>query len=531
MEITVERLDLRHALDMIIAAVPRRPNIPLLGHISFLGMVGHGLWLSATDLRVYANINCRADIDTAGTCAVPADKLSGIVNGIDSEVISMTLTDDMTMEIVGGSRRYTVSCLSANDFPVFPLVPKNGLQLERGILPDLLTSVWHAASQDEKKPHLCGVHVLSENSRFTAAATDGHRLAIASRDIPDLGEDITPVTIPMAACKLVSGVNAAIDYKGDDVGNAIHMNGAGLEMAFRLLEGDFPAFRRVIPGNLESAFTVSARELAGAIEACGVMIEGLSKAVNLTMADDTLTVSALSPVGIATATVPAMGDPGLEVTVNSRYLLQSIKSMGGEIFVKYKDAVSPLMLIPVDHGPWDERIEILMPLRKESMLAPDPAPVVNKKDPSYDRFIQQGFSRDEAKLLHAGLSLVRYNREAKTIDLISSGEDSEKGVVAWLKHESSPFATYSAAERELKSILSEKGTIEVTLEGQVTGHKESELEAAGFGLYRVEGIVPGHGTPRIKIWPNWCTWNKYNSPSECKAAWDELMKDEKALQG
>ena len=440
----------------------------------------------------------------------------------------------MTMEIAGSTRKYTVACLDAEDFPVFPGKAKVKLQMPRGILPDYIAAVSHAACVNETKPNLCGIHIISEGNRLTAAATDGHRLAIASREIQDIDREIIQgVTLPSQACKLILGINSAIDYRPSADGNALHLDGGGLGLSIRLLEGTFPTYRNVIPGNLDSAFTVASADLVAAIEACGVMIEGESKTVRISMSEETLIVSALSSLGIASATIPALGDPGLNVTVNSRFLLQAIKSLGGEIFVKYKDSLSPLMLIPVDHGPWDERIEILMPLRDWSVAAdstPDPpSNSAGERALSLNSYTQLGFSRDEAKLLLAEFTLVRYDREEKVIYFAEPDGDHSY----WNRHVMSPFATYAAAERELKSLLSMLGYIEVTIEGLVNlGHKNRELSDAGFDLYRSEGIMPGHGSPRIKcLSKNWGTWQKYETGEEVQAAWDELMKNEKALQG
>lgn len=370
MEITVNRLDIKSAIERIIAAVPRKANTPILSHIQIVATKGGGVRLDATDLRVHASIECRAAVETPGTCAVPADKLHGIVGSVDSEDITISLAENMTMEITGEARKYSVSCLDAAEFPVFPNKPEVTLQLSRGILPDCIAAVGHASGVDETRSHLCGIHIITPGGRatggdrITAVATDGHRLAIASREIPALDGEISQgITIPSQACKLITGINAIIDYRPTADGNTILLDGGGLGLSVRLLEGKFPSFRDVIPTYLEKNFVVAAADLVAAIEACGVMIEDMVKSVKLTMADDQLTVSALSTVGIATATIPAMGDSGLEMKLNSKYLLQAVKSLGGEIFVKYQDAFSPIMLIPVDHGYWDERIEILMPLR------------------------------------------------------------------------------------------------------------------------------------------------------------------------
>lgn len=368
MEITVNRQDIKNAVERIIAAVPRKASNQILSHIQVVAVAGSGLRLFATDLRVHATIECRADVAEGRACAIPADKLHGIIDSVGAENLSMVLADNMTLRIAGDTRHYTVSCLGADEFPDYPNKPgSEHLRLGNGILPDLIAAVDHASSRDERKTHLCGVHIVTEGDRLTAAATDGHRLALASIGASGLDGAISPgITIPAQACKLVSGSNAAIDYRMSEDGNTVHLDGGGLGLAVRLLEGEFPAFRRVVPGYLDSAFTVTASDFAAAVEACGVMIEGESRSVRLTMADETLTVSALSLAGVASATIPALGDPGLDVHVNSRFLLQCIKSLGGEIFIKYRDALSPIMLIPVDHGKWDERLEILMPLRDGS---------------------------------------------------------------------------------------------------------------------------------------------------------------------
>ncbi len=138
------------------------------------------------------------------------------------------------------------------------------------------------------------------------------------------------------------------------------------------------------------------------------------------------------------------------------------------------------------------------------------------------------FTSDESKLLAAGYVLVKYNRELKTIQ--QTYIPPKKG---WAP--SVTFGTYAAAERTLKEALAAENVVEVSLEGKVNMSTcRNKLRDAGFDFYRSEGIIPGHGhdVPRIKQASlNWGTWAKYETPEELQAAWDELMKDGKALQG
>jgi len=162
----------------------------------------------------------------------------------------------------------------------------------------------------------------------------------------------------------------------------------------------------------------------------------------------------------------------------------------------------------------------------EQTLAPEPQSALS----GVDGFRSQGFTLDEAKLLHAGFSLVRFNREKKTVEYAGMFSGPEWNLTA-----GSPYATYTQAERELQSFfagMKQWNPVKVSLQGNAYCGNNAELAKAGFVFYRQEGVMPGHGTPRIKSSDkNWGTWRKYETGAEVLAAWAELMKDEKALEG
>lgn len=131
------------------------------------------------------------------------------------------------------------------------------------------------------------------------------------------------------------------------------------------------------------------------------------------------------------------------------------------------------------------------------------------------------YTRDQAKVLAAGFGLILYIREKKEIH-----KTCQNPMLGWYLVR--VHKTYAEAERTLKA--ERKGFIETRENGSIV--LCAALSAAGFEFYRSEGIMKGHGTPRIKIWPGWRTWKKFETGRECKAAWDGLMKtDMKALEG
>jgi hypothetical protein len=169
---------------------------------------------------------------------------------------------------------------------------------------------------------------------------------------------------------------------------------------------------------------------------------------------------------------------------------------------------------------------------------PTPANPVNS-------LMEKGFSRDEAKILLAGFDLLRYDKEVKTVWVAESqitwdsnekgwAVDPEKEEPRWYKTGKSPYKTFAEAERAVKTIIDDAATIEVNKLGIVDNGAGRKLlkESEGFEFYRSEGIIPGHGTPRIKnMGTNWGNWKKFETGEECQKAWDELMLTDKALQG
>lgn len=168
---------------------------------------------------------------------------------------------------------------------------------------------------------------------------------------------------------------------------------------------------------------------------------------------------------------------------------------------------------------------------KLAQTGPEPASIkgreVDETAATFKKLSKKGYSVDEAKALLAGFSLVRYVRQKKEIH-----RTCRDPLLGW--YLCGLYPTFSKAEQILKEQLEVDDTIEAMEDGTVSmrGNSLKRLCSAGFKFYRSEGITPGHGTPRIKISPNWCTWQKFDTGMECQKAWAKLMKtDMKALIG
>lgn len=365
---------LADTLGRVLGAVDKRSTLPVLSHVLVNVYLRGAVSFTATDLDLRVTAECRASVPSGGgSVCVPADLLKGALGAIAGEVV-IELQSDLRLVIDGGGCRFELTCLAADEFPAGTLDWQAPVcRFEPGVLPKMLRAVSHAVSGDESKYHLAGVYLCCDQDRLTSVATDGHRLALAGLDIQQYIPE--GVIIPTKAVRLLSAWECGIEFAFGVPGkndNSILFDADGFELIVRKVDGQFPAYRRVIPDDLPEHFTVVSGGLADAIEDCAVVNTERSGAVTLACPEENmgeaLNISALGPCGVATASVPCVGGVGYRTTANARYLVQALRALGGEVFIKHGGTKPSILMFPVDNVDgdgigFDERLEVVMPMR------------------------------------------------------------------------------------------------------------------------------------------------------------------------
>lgn len=364
MELTVSRAELLDGLDRVLGAVEKRSTLPLLSHVLFKVFLSR-IEIAATDLQVYVDtIIHEVSVDLGGNVAVPAERFRAAVDR-SAEKITITLDEKLVLHLVSDGRLFDLPCLDPADFPApFETAYVAPFNLDYGVLPGIVKSLRHAVCSNETKSHLSGIHLSFKDKAVTAAATDGHRLSIAVRDFAGPYNPRFAFTLPTKACTIVSGCNSQIEVSYPESGGLVEFGLPKSNIGVRLLEGEFPEYRKIIPADLPFGITVNTTALVEALESCGVMGDGSEKSVLLDTVGNDLVLTTLGTGGTAKAIIPFMGDKIEQVRMNSKYLLQAARALGGEeIFLKTGGASRPVVLVPVDHGQWTERLEVIMPMR------------------------------------------------------------------------------------------------------------------------------------------------------------------------
>lgn len=361
-------------IDHVVGAVDRRSTMQILSHVKVDFLRRGAAVITASDLEVFSSSECEVELgeyDGKAVC-VPGVPLRDALKAMSVDEVGVIINDDRSkIEINGGGTGYEFVCLPAAEFLNMPEPEGDDvITFAPRQLPRQLQAVRHAAAGPDGRPNLAAVHLVAEGKQLTAVATDGHRMSIAAIsgmpgfNIAKAAIDRMSVTLSTKACGLIASLVGTIEFTKLD-NNSVHFLAPGTAVSAAILQGGYPDFRSVIPTDHPNMINVDRQALIDALEACGAVADSRGQSVTLQDKGGMLSVAAIGQVGVVNVSLPMQGDPGLDIIVSARYLVQALKALdGGEVFLKFNDSLSPLLLYPSDYGSWDERFELIVPIRK-----------------------------------------------------------------------------------------------------------------------------------------------------------------------
>lgn len=363
MEVHVDRDAFSRGLQMVQNIVEPRQTLPILANI-LLHAEGEALTVTATDLEVGARVSMPAKVLGPGAITLPARKLGEIVKELPSMPLAFRVQENAWVAIRCAGAAYRLVGLSPEDFPpVTEGTTSAWVRLDGKVFRDMLAQTSFAMSHDESRYALNGVLLVLGDTEVRVVATDGHRLALATRAVASGGVHATGI-VPRKAVHEVERILGA----GEDVHIAISENQFLLRMpnvlvVARLIEGTFPNFDQVIPRGHPHRLAVGRDALSAALRRVSVLSEERTRPVKLTMGQGVLRMSAYHPdFGEAEESIE-VDYQAEEVSIgfNSRYLLDALGAQGTEqAMFEFKDGLSPgVIRSREDEG----SICVIMPMR------------------------------------------------------------------------------------------------------------------------------------------------------------------------
>ena len=366
---------LREAARHIAAVAHARDGAPVLAG-TLITSGPSTMTLTATDLD--SELSCQLDLAESGTgtamrLVVNAATLDKILAKLPKDgQVRLCESGNTAMQIDCGAASFDLPVLPADDFPMISACEWDAqFEISRGDLIALLSAVRFAVSTEETRYYLNGIffQAISEGleaGRLLGAATDGHRLAQYHVPLPEGAEDMPDCILHRRMVAILERLLDSATVPMVDVAvstSRMRFDIGAVTLVTRLIDGQFPDHRRVIPSANDKALWLNPKDMIAAIERVTTVAEGKTRAVKMTLSGKVMTLEASSPErGTAREemAVNYSGDP-MSVGFNGGYLTEVLRHLTADpVLVKLNDPAGPAMFVDSEDS---QRLYVIMPVR------------------------------------------------------------------------------------------------------------------------------------------------------------------------
>jgi DNA polymerase-3 subunit beta len=369
MELVVRKNDLLRELQLFQGIVERKNTIPILANV-LMDARGQEVRFLATDLEVGLRSRCEASVSKPGTITLPAKKFYEIVKSLPETDIR--IADDKSGVKVAADRFDSrMQTLPKDDFPS---LPEGGTAptavLPRAALKEMIAKTQFAITGEDTRFFLNGALFVLRPDSMSLVATDGHRLALVSaprdgkgRKDGDEVRAILPKKTLGELAKLLSEGEGDISYERGE--NHMFFQVGDRVLISRMIDGQFPAYERVIPKGNDKHIEFERDRLTNAVKRVALLSNERSRSVKFQIDNGKVDVTSSSPdIGEAKETLPVdYAGPALQICFNAQYVLDFLGAVSNDLVgLDLKDEVSQAVMTPVGAEGY-EYTYVIMPMR------------------------------------------------------------------------------------------------------------------------------------------------------------------------
>ncbi len=362
MKFQIEKDVFQDALNQVQHVVSARTTLPILSNV-LIEANDDGLQLSTTDLDVTITMKVEADVSRQGATTMPARRLASIVRELPTSDIDFEVNDDNAATVKSGPSFFKILGLPSSEFPTIgEFGEAKEFTIDQKLLKEALRKTSYAISTDETRYVLNGVNCLIGEGMLTLVATDGRRLAMVEQDLEFPAGNETGVIIPT---KAVNELQRLLNDSGElkvsltDSQASFELNDSHL--ITKLIEGNYPNFRQVIPGEANHRVTIEREVLLNAVKRVSLLVNEKTNSIKFSFDDHRLAISANSPeIGEAEEIIDVKYDgPKLTVAFNPEFVMAPLRNLDqDEVYVDLIDESSP-GVIKID----EPFLYVIMPMR------------------------------------------------------------------------------------------------------------------------------------------------------------------------
>ncbi len=369
MELVVRKNDLLRELQLFQGIVERKNTIPILANV-LMEAKGEEVRFLATDLEVALRSSCAAAVAKSGSLTLPAKKFYEIIKSLPETDIRIA-EDKGGVKVAADRFDSRMQTLPREDFPTLPEASGSPTAtLPRAGIKEMVSKTQFAITGEDTRYFLNGALFVLRPDSLSLVATDGHRLALVT--VPREGKvKKEPEEIKAILPKKTLGELARLLAEGDDDiryergENHLFFEVGGRLLISRMIDGQFPAYERVIPKGNDKHIEFERDRLTNAVKRVALLSNERSRAVKFQIEQGKVDVTSSSPdLGEARETLPVeYSGAAMQICFNAQYVLDFLSAVTTDVVaLDLKDEVSQAVMKPVGAEGYDYTY-VIMPMR------------------------------------------------------------------------------------------------------------------------------------------------------------------------
>ncbi len=372
MKVSVLQENLAHGLGTVARGVATRSTLPILANVLLRSDAGR-LKLTTTNLEIGVNAWIGAKVEDEGSITVPAKLFGDFVNSLPPGQVDLSLNiRTKTLHVASASYEANIKGIDAEEFPPIPTVPdKPTTRITQSVLRRMVNEVAFVAATDDSRPVLTGVLTRFEGDELTLVAADPYRLGIRRGALLEKVDPPIEVIIPARSlfelARVLGDDDAPVDVAVTQNKSQVIFHAVDVDLVTRLIEGQFPNYRQVIPTSYTTRVVVEREELLKATKLASYFARDAANIVRLQVSPHDggapLVVTAnAADVGDNVSRVEASVEGnGMQIAFNARFLAEALASLAApEVALELGGALAPGVLKIVGE---DSYLHVVMPLR------------------------------------------------------------------------------------------------------------------------------------------------------------------------
>jgi DNA polymerase-3 subunit beta len=371
MELVVRKTDLLRELQLFQGIVERKNTIPILANV-LLEAKGDEVRMLATDLEVGLRSRCPASVAKSGSLTLPAKKLYEIVKALPETDVRIE-EDKNGVKVAAERFESRMQTLPRDDFPTLPESSGNfSAKLSRDVVKQMVSKTQFAITGEDTRYFLNGALFILRPDSMTLVSTDGHRLALITvpRDKADGKKSdkeeervILPRKTLLELGRLLGDGDGDIQYEHGE--NHLFFDIGGRLLISRMIDGQFPAFERVIPKSNDKRVEFDRDRLTSAVRRVALLSNERSRAVKFQIEKGKVEIASSSPeFGEAKETVIVEYSAApVTICFNAQYVIDFLGAVETDsVALEFKDEMSQAVMSPIGAEGYTYTY-VIMPMR------------------------------------------------------------------------------------------------------------------------------------------------------------------------